>query len=130
MQGAEWHFLAALERLAKHGDFMTTDVEGFPVLLRNHHGTFHAFLNVCAHRHSLLRREEFGNSSILKCQYHGWEYAMDGHPCRVPDAGGFRPLKKGAQRLRTFDIRITDDKIFVRIPITESSDTALSQRAP
>src|SRR5204862_2863532 len=99
-----WHFAATRADLARHGDFVTLDLFGHPVLIRNHEGTVRAYLNVCAHRHALLRSEPHGRAPELVCQVHGWRYAPDGTPCHVPRAECFVPVTKGRERLRTLEV--------------------------
>src|SRR5438132_76724 len=80
-----WHAVATTTRLARPGDFVTTELLGQPVLVRNCGGELRAFQNVCAHRHSLLTRAPHGHAARMRCQYHGWEYDDAGRTIKVPD---------------------------------------------
>src|SRR5262245_63008928 len=73
-----WHCVATLEALRRPGDFVTLELAGEPVLVRNCGGELRAFQNVCAHRHSLIRGEPQGSAPRIRCRYHGWEYDDDG----------------------------------------------------
>jgi phenylpropionate dioxygenase-like ring-hydroxylating dioxygenase large terminal subunit len=108
-----WHFVAGREELDRDGDFVTRDLFGIPVLIRNSQGQLHAYLNVCTHRHCLLTHQPHGNQQTLRCQYHGWEYSDDGTTARIPDARSFRPLPGGPERLRTFPLQVRGPLIFV-----------------
>jgi phenylpropionate dioxygenase-like ring-hydroxylating dioxygenase large terminal subunit len=108
-----WHLLAAKADLPRNGDFLTTEVLGRPVLLRNFQGEARAFLNVCAHRHCLLTHVPRGNDSRFRCQYHGWEYTKEGRTGRIPDAGCFRPFDRENARLKPFRTQSCGDLIFV-----------------
>lgn len=99
-----WSFVATQSDLARHGDFVTLDLFGHPVLVRNHEGVVRGYLNVCAHRHSPLTSKSRGRSLELVCQYHGWRYSADGTPCHVPQAQCFAPVVKGRERLRTLPV--------------------------
>src|SRR5262245_65706364 len=81
-----WHPLAAKSELPRHGDFLTRELLGEPILVRNHQGELHAYLNACAHRHCRLTGKARGRDEQLRCQYHGWEYGPDGRTARIPDA--------------------------------------------
>jgi choline monooxygenase len=110
-----WHFAATRSDLARHGDFVTLDLFGRPVLLRNHDGVVRAYLNVCAHRHAPLTSKPRGRSEELVCQYHGWRYSADGAPCHVPQAECFRPVEKGRERLRTLPVASLGQLWFVSL---------------
>ena len=49
-----WQFVAAKSELPKDGDFLTLDLFGRPLLIRNSGGRFLAYENICSHRHCLL----------------------------------------------------------------------------
>lgn len=110
-----WHFVATKRDLAEHGDFVTLDAFGRPLLVRNDRGRVHAYLNVCAHRHSLLTSEPRGNLPVLRCQYHGWQYRPDGVPCNVREASCFAPAEKGAQKLRMLAVATCGQLVFVSL---------------
>jgi phenylpropionate dioxygenase-like ring-hydroxylating dioxygenase large terminal subunit len=110
-----WHCVASMEKLANAGDFITVDLLGRPILVRNFDGQIQAYLNVCTHRHSLLTNKACGNSPKLSCQYHGWEYRLDGSTCRIPDARSFRPLPGGPERLKRFATQVRGPLVFVSL---------------
>ena len=78
-------------------------------------GEYHAFLNVCAHRHCLLTDRPRGHSLALRCQYHGWEYTREGRTARIPDAGCFKPFDRQNARLLAFRTATCGDLIFVSL---------------
>ena len=108
-----WHPIAAVQELARPGDFMTFDLLETPILLRNFDGRIHAFLNVCSHRHSKLTEKPRGNSDALRCQYHGWEYGADGYTRKIPDAKSFRPWDRDNSCLRTFAVERCGDVVYI-----------------
>src|SRR4051812_6926884 len=77
LRGA-WHVVCSQDDLPRSGDFLTCDLLGVPVQLRNFEGEIRALSNVCAHRHCLISSFERGNSPRMTCQYHGWEYDESG----------------------------------------------------
>jgi phenylpropionate dioxygenase-like ring-hydroxylating dioxygenase large terminal subunit len=115
-----WHFVATRSELPRNGDFVALDLFGHPVLIRNFGGEYFAFQNVCAHRHCTLTRDSSGNSPVLRCQYHGWEYDQTGRTARIPDAGCFRPWDRENSQLVTYRVEALGDLLF----------TALTDDAP
>jgi phenylpropionate dioxygenase-like ring-hydroxylating dioxygenase large terminal subunit len=107
-----WHVVASKAQLRRHGDFLTRDLLGQPVLVRNIDGEIHSFLNVCAHRHCLLTHEPAGRDPDFRCQYHGWEYGADGGTRRIPDARCFRPFDRENARLRKFRTETCGELVF------------------
>src|SRR5581483_5810076 len=86
-----WHPVGTVHDLARPGDFLTFDLFGTPILLRNMDGELCCFLNVCPHRHARLTDLKKGSSPRLRCQFHGWEYDRNGRTGKIPDAPSFRP---------------------------------------
>jgi anthranilate 1,2-dioxygenase large subunit len=48
------------------------------VVNRDLNGAIYAFVNRCAHRGALVRREASGNAMDHTCIYHQWCYGLDG----------------------------------------------------
>jgi phenylpropionate dioxygenase-like ring-hydroxylating dioxygenase large terminal subunit len=107
-----WHFVASTAQLRRHGNFLTRDLLGQPLVVRNIDGEVHTFLNVCAHRHCLLTHEPAGHDPAFSCQYHGWEYGADGGTRRIPDARCFRPFDRENARLRKFRTETLGELVF------------------
>ncbi|MEQ8787111.1 MAG: aromatic ring-hydroxylating dioxygenase subunit alpha [Pirellulaceae bacterium] len=110
-----WHFVGSKADMPQDGDFRTLELLGTPLLIRNFGGQYHAFLNVCSHRHCQLTSEARGHSDALRCQYHGWEYEASGRTRRIPDAGCFRPFDRENARLRKFRLETCGDLLFVSL---------------
>ena len=110
-----WHFVATLADLPRHGDFLTMELLGHPLQVRNIDGEIHAFLNVCAHRHCLLTHQPKGFDPHFRCQYHGWEYTKEGRTGRIPDAHCFRPFDRENARLRKFRTERSGELVFVSL---------------
>jgi phenylpropionate dioxygenase-like ring-hydroxylating dioxygenase large terminal subunit len=110
-----WHLVATKAQLRRDGDFLTRELYGQPILLRNFGGEIHAFLNVCAHRHCLLTHQPQGHDPRFRCQYHGWEYTREGRTGKIPDAGCFRPWDRENARLHKFRTATVGDLVFVSL---------------
>jgi phenylpropionate dioxygenase-like ring-hydroxylating dioxygenase large terminal subunit len=110
-----WHCVGAIDDALGSGDFVTRELFGHPILLRNEGGDLCAFLNVCAHRHCRLERAERGSARRIVCPYHGWEYDADGAVRKVPDAACFKPIRRGAERLHRYRVERLGRLVFVSL---------------
>jgi phenylpropionate dioxygenase-like ring-hydroxylating dioxygenase large terminal subunit len=71
--------------LPEAGSFFTNDDLGRPILCtRDADGAFHAFLNVCRHRGTILESEARGRKRVFTCPFHAWSYGSDGALRSVP----------------------------------------------
>jgi phenylpropionate dioxygenase-like ring-hydroxylating dioxygenase large terminal subunit len=72
------------------GDYICTEIGRESVLIvRQRDGGVRAFYNVCLHRGNRLRPEGVSSAESFKCQYHHWEYDLDGSFKRIPDLDTF-----------------------------------------
>jgi phenylpropionate dioxygenase-like ring-hydroxylating dioxygenase large terminal subunit len=68
--------------------FFTAGVVGEPVIVvRDKQGDLRAFSNVCRHRAGPIALGS-GCKNVLRCQYHGWTYTLDGRLIGTPDVDG------------------------------------------
>jgi choline monooxygenase len=110
-----WLCLAVTDEVPRHGDYVTRDALGTPVLIRNESGSIVAFLNVCAHRHGPVARDARGNTPGIRCSYHGWEYDAEGRMRKMPEAECFVPIGRGEFALRRFHTATLGRLIFVSL---------------
>ncbi len=90
-RGPAWHLLGLEAEIPKNGDFRATYVGDTPVIVnRDGNGAIHAFVNRCAHRGAMVRRELSGNASEHTCIYHQWCYGLDGGLKSIPFRRGIR----------------------------------------
>jgi anthranilate 1,2-dioxygenase large subunit len=90
-RGRAWSYLALDCEIPNPGDFRATYVGDMPVIInRDKAGDVHAFVNRCAHRGALVRRELTGNASEHTCIYHQWCYGLDGGLTSIPFRRGIR----------------------------------------
>ena len=110
-----WHCVGSTEDIPQPGDYFTFDLLGYPLVVRHGKQGVVAFLNVCSHRMCRITDEACGHSPVIKCQYHGWEFADDGATQKIPDAPSFKPLTKGTLGLTTFRTETLGKLIFVSL---------------
>ncbi len=110
-----WHCVGTTAELKGHGDYFTAELFQRPILVWWSEGQPHAYLNVCAHRFSLLTDAACGNMARLKCRYHGWEYDKSGETKRIPDAQSFKPLHRGQLGLTKLRCETVGRLIFISL---------------
>jgi choline monooxygenase len=76
--------------------YFTADVAGEPVIvIRDKQGELRAFSNVCRHRAGPIALGS-GCKNVLRCQYHGWTYTLDGRLIGTPDVDGLEFFDRSA----------------------------------
>lgn len=110
-----WHCVATTLELPDEGSFLTTTLLDRPLILWRREGQIRAFLNVCAHRFSMLTDDPLGRCDRLKCRYHGWEYDHHGDTKRIPDAKNFKPLRRGELGLTALPCDTAGCLVFVAV---------------
>ena len=111
-----WQFAGFQRDLRNDGDYVVTEVGGKSVLVRNFAGELKAFLNVCSHRFSAIRRECRGNGP-LQCQYHGWVYDKSGLPVGIANVKEFADITDSRRKelaLEEWQVEPCGELIFVR----------------
>ena len=90
-QGPVWSFLGLDSEIPNPGDFRASWVGETPVVFnRDGSGAVKAFVNRCAHRGAMVRRELSGNADQHICIYHQWCYGLDGQLMAIPFRRGIR----------------------------------------
>lgn len=86
--------------LPQKGSFFTSNDLGKPILCtRDNDGKFHAFLNVCRHRGTIVESEERGRRTVFTCPFHAWSYSAKGKLVAVPKEEHFGPVDKSCNGL-------------------------------
>src|SRR6185312_6816798 len=85
------NYLALEAEMPNPGDFRRTWIGETPIVVnRDKDGAIKAFVNRCAHRGALVRREQAGNAAEHICIYHQWCYGLDGRLTAIPFRRGIR----------------------------------------
>ena len=109
-----WHPVGVASSVQKSGDFLSAEIMGVSLLVRNFDGDLVALRNVCAHRQCKLVSAAKGKAERLKCPYHGWEYGADGQTRKIPAATNFPNFDRSTHRLDRFSLETCGDLMFVR----------------
>lgn len=122
--GDSWQLVAVTFEIENDGDFIARNVLGVPVIIWNTGGEYHAYINVCPHRHSMLVPEDNkGSGNTMRCPYHGWEFNGKGNVCKIPDAECFKGLKKeGTHALQPIQIERLGNFLFIRLKENKSQN--------
>lgn len=110
-----WHLVGTKPELSRPGDFLTLEIMGVPIQVRNFKGTLRALSNVCAHRHCLLTSSSRGNSETMRCQYHGWEYGSCGRTRTIPKPENFVPFPNTKPQLPVYRLETVGQLVFVSL---------------
>jgi choline monooxygenase len=90
-----WQMLGPAAQVAERGQYVAADIAGIKVFaIRGRDGELRAFRNVCRHRGAQLLEEGAGRCATIRCPYHQWVFADDGHLINAPWFGeepGFNP---------------------------------------
>ena len=108
-----WNYLCHESQLPGSGDYLTADIAGNPVIvIRAEDDRIKALHNRCAHRGARLLENGQGNTKVLTCAYHGWNYGTDGGLLSIPCRENYRgtevdknPQGYGLSRIRTDSYR-------------------------
>lgn len=88
--GNSWVYVTHEAMIPDPGTYVTTVIGTQPVIVsRSENNQIHVLLNRCAHRGSVVCREERGCSSTFRCPYHGWVYANDGRLLGAAQRSGY-----------------------------------------
>lgn len=102
----KWLFAVNVSDLG-NGDVRKISLNGTDVLICRYNNDFYAIENLCSHMDQPLENGKL-NGCVLTCPFHGARFniangeALSG-PTRAP--------------LSTFELRITNRKIFIRMPM-------------
>lgn len=86
--------------LPRPGSYFTNSDLGMPILAtRDQSGKFHAFINACRHRGSMLTDEARGEKSRFVCPFHSWTYGTDGRLMGIRQSEMFGDVDKACHNL-------------------------------
>jgi len=103
----------AKKTIADPETYFTADIAGEPVLIiRDKQGTLRAFSNVCRHRAGPIALGS-GCKNVMRCQYHGWAYTLEGKLIGTPDVDGVEFFDRSTMGMVPLRLEIWGDLIFV-----------------
>jgi phenylpropionate dioxygenase-like ring-hydroxylating dioxygenase large terminal subunit len=92
-----WVYVGHDSEIERPGDYKTTAIGTQPVILtRARDRRPRVLVNRCGHRGAAVCRAPSGNTTSLRCQYHGWTFGLDGALLGVPYPDGYAGLDRDA----------------------------------
>ncbi|MFM8269265.1 MAG: aromatic ring-hydroxylating oxygenase subunit alpha [Pseudomonadota bacterium] len=114
--GKEWIWVGRSSELSKPGTWITARFgKESVVVTRDFEGKLHAFSNVCRHRAAQVCRNDRGEGTRLRCQYHGWSYDLQGQLKTTPEFEGVSQFKKEENGLPHFHVKELGPWLFVSL---------------
>ena len=111
-----WQMVGRVEQVEKSGQFVTANVAGEPVVVvRGNDGVLRAFFNVCRHHAAAVVTEPCGQTSILHCPYHGWNYGLDGSLKGMPEFDGVKNFERQQNVLVPVKAETWEKFVFVNL---------------
>jgi len=111
-----WQMVGRVEQVQKSGQFVTANVAGEPVVVvRGNDGVLRAFFNVCRHHAAAVVTEPCGQTSILHCPYHGWNYGLDGSLKGMPEFDGVKNFERQQNGLVPVKTETWEKFVFVNL---------------
>lgn len=110
-----WQLVGFTKDVQKPGDFFSAKIgrENIFVCL-NEASEIRGYANVCRHRAGLLVRG-CGNSSSIKCRYHGWTYDLQGNLRTTPEFAGVQDFDPSKQDLPKVNVETWGPLVFAAI---------------
>jgi len=103
----------AKKTIADPETYFTAEIAGEPILIiRDKQGTLRAFSNVCRHRAGPIALGS-GCKNVMRCQYHGWTYTLEGKLIGTPDVEGVEFFDRSTMGMVPLRIETWGDLIFV-----------------
>jgi len=103
----------AKKTIADPETYFTAEIAGEPILvIRDKQGTLRAFSNVCRHRAGPIALGS-GCKNVMRCQYHGWTYTLDGKLIGTPDIDGVEFFDRSTMGMVPLRLDTWGDLIFV-----------------
>ena len=111
-----WQMVGRLDQVEKPGRFVTAAVAGEPiVVVRGSDGALRGFFNVCRHHAAAVVTEPCGQTSILHCPYHGWNYGLDGSLKGMPEFDGVRNFDRQQNGLLPVRAETWEKFVFINL---------------
>lgn len=118
-----WQLVGHSTQLTDAGDYLVTRIAGLPlIILRALDGQIRAFHNVCRHRAGPIATCDAKQARVLRCQYHGWTYTLDGVLKSAPEMTGVEAFTLADVRLPEASVAIWQGLIFVSTGLAPEFD--------
>jgi choline monooxygenase len=111
-----WQMVGRVEQVERAGQFVTAGIAGEPiVVVRGNDDVLRGFYNVCRHHAAAVVTEPCGQTSILHCPYHGWNYGLDGSLKGTPEFDGVKNFERQKNGLVAVKVETWEKFVFVTL---------------
>jgi choline monooxygenase len=119
--GRTWQLVARTDQLEKPGEFVSTTLAGEPiVILRGNDNVLRGFFNVCRHHAAAVVTQPCGQTNLLHCPYHGWNYGLDGSLKGMPEFEGVKNFDRSQNGL--IPVRVDTWECFVFVNLDHAAE--------
>jgi choline monooxygenase len=131
-----WQLVGRVDQVEKPGQFVTATVAAEPiVVVRGDDGVLRGFYNVCRHHAAAVVTEACGQTSLLHCPYHGWNYGLDGSLKGMPEFEGVKNFERQKNGLVPVKADVWEKFVFVNLdpqagPLTDFLGGLVKRVAP
>jgi choline monooxygenase len=131
-----WQLVGRTEQVKTPGQFLSTRVAGEPVVVvRGNDGPLRAFYNVCRHHAAAVVTEPCGQTALLHCPYHGWNYGLDGSLKGMPEFEGVENFDRAQNGLVPIRVETWECFVFINldnhaVPLAEFLGGLVGRMAP
>ncbi|HXY04005.1 MAG TPA: aromatic ring-hydroxylating dioxygenase subunit alpha [Terriglobales bacterium] len=111
-----WQMVGRVEQVETPGQFVSATVASEPiVVVRGNDGILRGFYNVCRHHAAAVVTESCGQTSLLHCPYHGWNYGLDGALKGMPEFDGVKNFDRQQNGLVPVKAETWEKLVFVNL---------------
>jgi phenylpropionate dioxygenase-like ring-hydroxylating dioxygenase large terminal subunit len=109
-----WVCVGHSTQIPNPGDFVPLTLAGDPlIMVRGRDGRINVMSSVCRHRAMVITGDEPGNCDRFTCNYHGWQYGLDGSLIGAPFMRQTNAFDRSSQRLPALAVEIWRGFVFV-----------------
>ena len=129
---SSWQYIGAQDQLSEIGQHIVAEISNVPLIaVRGGDDQIRCFANVCRHRGGRLVSDP-GQSRLLRCQYHGWSYGLDGKLIGTPKFDDKASLKEDQCRLPEYQTALWEGQVYVNLnpnaPAFDQSFAGITER--
>jgi choline monooxygenase len=124
-----WQFVGRADQVSEPGQYITAEIAGQPiVVVRGNDKLLRGFFNVCRHHAAAVLTEAQGQTTQLRCPYHGWTYSLEGQLKGTPDFSGVCNFDRSKNGLIPVEAAIWEQWVLIRLQKNGRQSRSLNNR--
>src|SRR5439155_14322661 len=118
-----WQLVGRFDQVEMPGQFVTATIAGEPIVVvrGNDDDVLRGFYNVCRHHAAAVVTDPCGQTSLLHCPYHGWNYGLDGSLKGMPEFDGVKNFERQQNGLIPVKAETWEKFVFVNLDLHADS---------